>query len=247
MVLNYEFFWVCGRMSINVWYDNWLLKWLMCYFKVDWKIFIFDIGVFIGLEGVGVFIEKFLFVKGVWVICVELFIVGVCGLWFMDDDFFLEGDNNDFVFCIVGVCDVVLIVNLEFLDGELLEFFESGIFVDVFCWWVFGFEESMVVFLCEGVIGLEICWKEFCFFCFGEYGVEWLIWGVGKEWELDEFFLCVKGDIGRVNGCGFLEENDLLLEGGFFSFWFWGGLNKFCKDEGIDIGWFGLGGIGLLV
>ena len=153
-----------------------------------------------------------------------MFTAGACGsglansLELPNDDFLLEGDNNDSASCTVGVRDVVSTANLEFPDGESPEFFESGIFADVFRWRVLGFEESTAAFSCEGVTGSEICRKEFRLSCSGEHGAERLTRGAGKERELDELSSRAWGDIGRAKGRGLSEENDLLPEGGLSSF-----------------------------
>ena len=89
---------------------------------------------------------------------------------------------------------MVSTANLEFPDGESPEFFESGIFADVFRWRVLGFEESTAAFSCEGVIGSEICRKEFRLSCSGEHGAERLTRGAGKERELDELSSRAKGE-----------------------------------------------------
>ena len=60
-----------------------------------------------------------------------MFTAGACGsgltnsLELPDDDFLLEGDNNDSAFCTVGVRDVVSTANLEFPDGESPEFLRA--------------------------------------------------------------------------------------------------------------------------
>ena len=113
---------------------------------------------------------------------------------------------------------MVSTANLEFPDGESLEFFESGIFADVFRWRVPGFEGSTVAFSGEGVTGSEICRRVFRLSCSGEHGAERLTRGAGKERELDELSSRARGDIGRAKGRGLSEENDLLPEGGLSSF-----------------------------
>lgn len=149
--------------------------------------FIFDLGILIGFEGVIVLFVKFLNVNGVCLVCVELFDVGV---WVL-----------------------LLIVNIEFLDDELLEFFFLVVFEGVFWGWVIDFKGIVIVFFDEGVGGVECFWRVLCFFCFGEVGVEWIIWEVGKvgilEWKVGGFLVCVKGEMGRMGGCGFLGRDEL--------------------------------------
>ena len=53
-----------------------------------------------------------------------------------------------------------------------------------------------------------------------------------------------KGEMGRTRGCGLSGRNGLQLGAGGFWSAFFGGPNKFCKDEGIEAGCPALEGAG---